>query len=376
MMKKGGVFGFSSKKASASSKKKSTSLLGKIIEKTARASANKPADNKKATKKKITSFVQKVRSISQGKKVIAKGKPASSALRENLIREETIPGMLNNKMHAESAKYETSAQEQKEVSVDLPYRYQDNRIVLLVRDPWWLHTYWDISAEHEREVFESIPQHERTDIRKALRVYNVTGVAHFDGLNAKSYFDIVVGDVAQNWYINVENPENSFCVDIGFLTASGKFYMICRSNIVSTPYFGISDLIDEEWVLPDEEYFRILGLYDLGRSSLERRRKFEEVFKRQISSFGASGMSSFVPSKKAKEREFFLEVHTELIVYGRTKPDATLTVHGKQTPLRHDGTFSFRQYLPKGKFEFPISATSSDKIDTITITPVVERTEK
>jgi hypothetical protein len=49
-------------------------------------------------------------------------------------------------------------------------------------------------------------------------------------------------------------------VDIGLLTRRGKFYLLARSNRVTTPRFGPSEVIDEEWMCPDEEYWRLFGL--------------------------------------------------------------------------------------------------------------------
>jgi len=256
----------------------------------------------------------------------------------------------------------------------LPFRYSDNKIALMVRDPWWIHAYWGISKEKEEEVISKIRRDERHDLKRILRVYDITGKEDFTGFNANNYFDVEINDLASNWYISVK-PEASFCVDIGFLSNKGKFYLLARSNIASTPYFGISPFLDEEWVLPDDEYFKILGIYDLGKSSLERRRKFQELFKKQISSLGASESFSPMARKKAA-RKFFLEVSTELILHGRTEPDAGLTLKGEKVKLKSDGTFSFRFALPVGNFEFPVEATSSSGKDKIKITPLVKRSQK
>lgn len=251
--------------------------------------------------------------------------------------------------------------------VRIPQRYYDNKIVLMVRDPWWLHAYWDISPQKEREVVSGIEEEERGSLRRVLRVYEVSP--------KKEFFDIFINEEASNWYINVNKPESLFFVEIGFLSGKGKFYCLARSNKVTTPYFGISQLVDEEWVLPEEEYYRILGVYDLGKSSLERRKKVEEIFKRQISSWQASETFSLARERRWR-RKFFLEVYTELILYGKTEPDAELTVGGKPVSLNKDGTFSLRYALPSGKFSFPVEAVSQDKKDRLRVVPVVERSEE
>ncbi|MDP2910923.1 MAG: DUF4912 domain-containing protein [Candidatus Omnitrophota bacterium] len=83
------------------------------------------------------------------------------------------------------------------------------------------------------------------------------------------------------------------------------------------------------------------------------------------------GASEFVqPSKK---RQFFFEIGAELIVYGRTEPDAEVKLGDKKVDLRPDGTFSMRFALPDGKINLPFTATSNDKVETRKITTEVER---
>jgi len=263
-----------------------------------------------------------------------------------------------------------------EPQYNLPLRYQDERLMIVPRDPWWIHSYWDISEHRVNSVISSIPVYERQGLKWIMRVYDVTGVRDFRGNNAKSYFDIDIHFESNSWYVNVNQPEREWCVEIGFVNAAGKFFAVARSNIIKTPYFGISSVIDEEWALPDEDYFKVLGIYDLGKSSLERKRKFEEIIKRQISSPLASwGVSSLYPQRK-KEEKFFLEVWTEVIVHGRTEADAEVTIEDKKVNLRGDGTFTQRYALPPGDFKFEVQATSKNKKHKRKAIPAVKRYNK
>jgi hypothetical protein len=259
----------------------------------------------------------------------------------------------------------------------LPVRYGDNRIILLPRDPWWIHTYWDISEDKINEVISSIPVYERQNLKWVLRIYDVSGVVDFRRSNANSFFDIDINFEAGNWYINVNQPEREWCVEIGFKNSAGIFFPIECSNIVKTPCFGISPWGDEEWLLPDEEYFKILGLYDLGKSSLERRKRIEEIFRQQISSPLASwGISSLFSEKAPLKDKFFLEVWTELILYGKTQPGSELSINNKKIKLGKDGTFSLRYALPEGDFKFSVIATSKNKKHKIKKVPAVKRYSK
>jgi len=62
-------------------------------------------------------------------------------------------------------------------------------------------------------------------------------------------------------------------------------------------------------------------------------------------------------------RGFWFNVNAELIVYGATEPDASVTVGGRPVTLRPDGTFSCRFALPDGEYELSVVAVSADRAD-------------
>lgn len=87
-----------------------------------------------------------------------------------------------------------------------------------------------------------------------------------------------------------------------------------------------------------------------------------------------SGASEF----KAQARKFFFEIGTELLIYGRTEPDAQVWLGDKKIELRPDGTFSLRFGLSlNSKIPMEFKAISSDRKETREIKTSVERaTEK
>jgi hypothetical protein len=78
---------------------------------------------------------------------------------------------------------------------------------------------------------------------------------------------------------------------------------------------------------------------------------------------------------KGQGRKFFFEIGTELIVYGRTEPDAQVTLGGKKVGLRSDGTFGMRFALPEGKIPLDFVAKSADGAEAREISTAVERTK-
>ena len=257
---------------------------------------------------------------------------------------------------------------------DLPWGYGQDKIILQVRDPRWIHAYWEVTrATYERLKDELKDEFYR--VKRVLRVYDVTQVI-FDGKNAHRFFDIQINEHSNNWYIDTASPGRSWCVDFGLLLADGRFIMLVRSNTVCTPVEGPSWITDEEWMAPEDMFARLYGMgFGLGRSSAVGKGWQERVRRELISSPGISSTAS--PVKKVPgERKFWLAVNTELIVYGATEPDAKVYVQDKQVNLRHDGTFTMRFALPNGKQVIPVKAVSSDSKEERLITPVVTKETK
>ena len=241
----------------------------------------------------------------------------------------------------------------------------------MVKDPWWLYAYWEVSPRVERQARQQLSPDEIGGLHSVLRVYDVTG-RDFPAQPANHSFDITLSGLATNWYIHVNAPNRSFVVDIGLLTTTGRFLTVGRSNRVTTPPFGPSEVIDEEWMTTDEDYWRLFGItagVGMGSSPSGLKALMEQhVFSPGLFS---PGMCS--PVKSQKDRGFRLWVDTELLMYGATDPKASLTIQGQAIKLKADGTFSVRMALPDGTQTIPVAATSPDRQETKTLTPVVTR---
>jgi hypothetical protein len=301
---------------------------------------------------------------------------------------KTIPTLAKEKQKVEKAKFElgpqleeitTKPQEfipQTQVAVEekpyVPQTYGEDRLTLLVRDPWWIFAYWEITPQTWEKVRRGIGK--EISLKNILRVYDVTGISEFTGENANSFFDIELTPFADNWYIHVGNPNRSYCADIGLKDPQGKFYKIIRSNLVTTPRYGMSEILDEEWMLSEEEYWKLFGLsggYGIGKGSLEVQELFKKRFEEEISSGFPTSVFSWM--QRESQRGFWLIADAELIIYGATEKDAKLSIQGKAHRLRKDGTFSIRFALPDGKQVIPIEATSNDSKEKKQITITVSR---
>lgn len=268
----------------------------------------------------------------------------------------------------------------------LPKSYGDTKIVILPRDPMWFFAYWEVSPGTIDETRSRLGPDTFNASRWVLRVYDVTDI-NFDGANAHHFFDISV-DGAETWYVNAPATNRSWCVDLGLVTADGRFIGIARSNVVRMPRQGVSPVSDEQWAILQIEFERLLkmsGVDRIGHSSFDvarlMRERWEEIVSLSLPT-SRMGISSSSSSRAAgggqdvRPKGFWLKADTELIVYGATEPDARLTVQGQAVTLRPDGTFTLRFYLPDGVQEYPIHATSADGTMERDITFVVRRDTK
>jgi hypothetical protein len=76
---------------------------------------------------------------------------------------------------------------------------------------------------------------------------------------------------------------------------------------------------------------------------------------------------------EARPRKFWLVADAELIVYGATEPDATVTIGDRQIKLNSDGTFRFQMSFQDGVIDYPIKAVAVDGEQTRSIHMNFER---
>ncbi len=261
---------------------------------------------------------------------------------------------------------------------DLPTGYGKDRIVVMVRDPYWLHSYWELTRQAVQRAEAALDQEWHT-ARPILRLLDVSS-ADVTSTSEAVVRDIEIHGGCNNWYIDVNAPPRSYRLDIGYLTRTGRFYSLARSNVVTTPRAGISDVIDENWADLDaskaDRIYAMSGGYDPTASSLELKQLFEERLRRPlgapaVSSFGSGGL---LPA--GKSRKFWFQLDAELIVYGATEPTARVTLQGEPVKLRPDGTFTMRFSLPDARQILPAVAVSPDGVEERTIVLAVERNTK
>ncbi len=194
------------------------------------------------------------------------------------------------------SKYYTGSAPQMTVAEhgELAREYGHDRIVLMTRDPFVVHAYWEATPgrlEREKAWFG-------WGSKLCVRIYDITGI-QFDGRNALGYFDQEVFERAGNWYFDLGRPSHSFCADLGLLSPEGRFLTLARSNFVTTPRDGVADVIDEEWMLVDEEFWKLYGYPEGFRGGVSSPELLEMMRRRRMQDITSPGM---FPRERAKAK--------------------------------------------------------------------------
>lgn len=304
---------------------------------------------------------------------------------------------------------------------DLPGGYGESRITLLPRDPQWAYAYWDIPNDAKEELRRQGGQ------QLALRLYDVTEI-DLNTSGAHSIQEYLCDELAREWYMPIPVSDRDYALDIGYRCADGRWLVLARSATVRIPPVYPSDWIEDifitvnweeelvgktfyELVPPHKRYSEGGVAAGMGTTSPIYDRIFEsvgdiEALRVAGSLFGsmqhvtgsvvssyvfpsgagmwavptvsgltasgvgmmtASGIGMGASENLARPRKFWLVADAELIVYGATEPDATVTIGGRPIKLNPDGTFRFQMSFQDGLIDYPIMAVAVDGEQTRSI---------
>jgi len=303
---------------------------------------------------------------------------------------------------------------------ELPESYGTQRLMLTARDPRWIYTAWDLSAEQLRRYnARSVDRH------LILRVFKGEP-------GGQPHREIHVHPESRNWFANVGEGGACYYAELGYYRPGEQWVSVATSGATFTPpdnlsedttvWFatipadlrseqilgvikaalranvplaeailqlratGLSELPDASsmaaghWTAAQEQALAQLLSVDAVRrvwiGSLEITELIRRQLAREWSSMAAaqfslpSSWSGVVSSFSSplggmeQRKGFWFNVNAELIIYGATEPSATVTIGGRQIRLRPDGSFSYRFALPDGQYELPAVATSADGEDS------------
>lgn len=108
----------------------------------------------------------------------------------------------------------------------LPLSYNDNKIVLLVRDPQCLFAYWEISNDKKQNFINQFGQDSWNNSKPVIKLTNSS---------EKTVKFIEVNDVTSNWYIEAEHANCNYSAEIGRMFNNNSFISLAVSNTAKTP---------------------------------------------------------------------------------------------------------------------------------------------
>lgn len=255
--------------------------------------------------------------------------------------------------------------------------HRRDRLVLMVRDPYWLQAYWELTPQSVERARVALGQHWHS-AKPVLRLVEVGRDGSSSG-GRRVVRDIEIHGGVNNWYIDVHDPPRRFQVDIGYLAPEGKFLSLARSNAVTTPQACCDGWTDRAWDDIARDVDRIYAMSGGNEPSATRsdlRDVLEERLCRPMAGPLIARLGRGAHRLDNEEVDLPLEVDAALIVYGVTEPDARVTLRGEPIPVQPDGSFSVRYSLPERRQVLPVVASSHDGAEQRTVVLAVERNTK
>jgi uncharacterized protein len=257
------------------------------------------------------------------------------------------------------------------------YTEPKDRLVVMVRDPYWLHVHWELTRQSVQRAQAAMGQRWHT-AKPILRLYEVHNVG--DSTTTDTCLrDVEIHGGVNNWYLDVLEPPKSYRIEIGYVATDGGFYSLTRSNIVTTPSATARDKVDGNWADVAENFDRIYAMsggYAQEGNSHELRELLEERLRRPMGSPATTRFGAGAGGLMAPSTDFHLHADAELVIFGATRSDAHVMLKGEPVQVRPDGTFAVRISLPDCRQVIPVVASSADGVEQRTIALAIERNTK
>lgn len=169
---------------------------------------------------------------------------------DSLEEERRDREKLNNlAVRIEATKYNVSLDEEFDFSsseeINLPERYNETKIMLMLREPTWGFVYWDLKFDVMKK-FNSDSDFEGLFLRMielSDRIYSKEDILDF--------FDIPVNVADRRRYIRFPNEDTFYMVELYSIVKDSE-KLICRSNIIETSRNYILPTRDSESSNSDE----------------------------------------------------------------------------------------------------------------------------
>jgi len=303
---------------------------------------------------------------------------------------------------------------------DLPSGYGESRIVLMPRDPQWAYAYWDIPNSHKEELRRqggarlALRFYDVTDIDLGYQAPHSLQQYECDEMAREWYLPIPVSDrdyaieigylcndgrwllLARSAPVHIPPVYPSDWIEDHFATVGwdqdlrgGQIATLTHpnrrvetgaGNQIYDEIFGMAESAEAQRVagslfgsmqhvpgsmissfaLPTSSYVLASGMGMWGGEVPTTALPTTSGIGLNVSGLNMSGVGFSASAPPIRPRQFWLVADAELIVYGATEPDATVTIGGKPIKLNPDGTFRFQMSFQDGLIDYPIFAVAAD----------------
>jgi hypothetical protein len=320
----------------------------------------------------VSALVQKAK-----EKAPARRATAPAASRTHATVAKVAQKASDRRVQMKISQYQAKLEKAKNLGAASDAEVGKERLVVKVRDPYWLHAHWQLSRNSVQRVQAALGQYWHT-ARPMLRLFEVSNVGSATA-SEMLVRQIEIHGGVNNWYLDVKDPPKSYRLDIGYQTSDGHFHAMARSNVVTTPPAAVRDAIDENWTDVAENFDKIYAMsggYAPEGTSDELRELMEERLRRPMGAPLVTRYGAGAGSLLELASDFHFEADAEMIVFGSTKPGSHVTLEGEPVQLRPDGTFTVRLNLPDRRQVLPLVASSADGMQQRTIVLAIERNTK
>lgn len=316
---------------------------------------------------------------------------------------------------------------------DLPGGYGESRIVLMPRDPQWAYAYWDVPNEHKEDLRRQGGQqlalrvYDATDVDLSYKAPHSIQEYPCDELAQEWYLPIPVSDrdyvaeigyrcfdgrwlvlarsetvrippvypsdwiedvfVTVNWEENLESKTVYNLVPPSKRASMAAAAGTETGNAIYDQIFGMAESSEAQRVAGSlfgsmqHVAGSVMSSYVLAAGAGMWSASLQTMsgvgmgagYTMSGAGYTMSGAGFSASAPPIRPRKFWLVADAELIVYGATEPDATVTIGGRPIKLNPDGTFRFQMSFQDGLIDYPIMAVAADGEQTRSIHMKFER---
>ena len=247
-----------------------------------------------------------------------------------------------------------------------------DRLVVIVRDSFWLQGYWEITkASVERaRVAIGTQWHLAKPVLRVMKV--ISGGSSIS--DERPVEEIEIHSGVSNWYFQNPCPGATLRLAVGYAVGQDKFHLIAKSNEV-TPAKNAKHQRDENWtdITNDvERYFALSGGLDEGVTA-ELQQVMEEKSQQSVY---APAFERLGTALNIGDEHFDFHVDAHLVVHGTAAAGASVSVAGQPVKLETDGTFAIRMKMAERRQVLPVVAANRNGTQQRTTVLAIERNTK